>query len=228
MDPIEYRSHSSSSQTVQFFIQRVYQWMAAGLALTGVVALWASGNLPLMQSLAKGGFLVLMLVELGLVFWLSASIHKISVATAVAGFLIYSAVNGLTLSFIFLVYTGVSIATTFFITAGTFAGVSLFGWMTKSDLSSLRGYLFMGLIGVLIASLVNMFFHSAPLYWIVTYAGLAVFIGLTAYDTQQLKQLHQSGEGSTEQLAVLGALKLYLDFINLFLLLLRLFGRRRD
>lgn len=216
--------------TLQNFMQRVYQWMAMGLTLTGATALWASTNSGLLHALAGGGFFVLMLVELGLVIWLSASIMKISPQAAVAGFLVYSALNGLSLSFIFVVYTGASIATTFFITAGTFAGVSLFGWMTKSDLTSMGSYLMMGLIGMIIASLVNIFLKSSALYWIISYAGLAIFIGLTAYDTQRLKEIHQSGAGAEagEQIAVIGALKLYLDFINLFLLLLRLFGRRRD
>ena len=221
-------SDFSSSTALQGFMQRVYQWMAAGLALTGFVALMAASNMGLMRALAGGGFLVLMLAELGLVFWLSASISKISPTAAVAGFLVYSALNGLTLSFIFLVYTGASIATTFFITAATFGAVSLFAWTTKADLSSMRGILMMALIGFLIASVVNLFLQSPAFYWILTYAGLAIFIGLTAYDTQTLKQWHQSGVVAGEQMAILGALKLYLDFINLFLLLLRLFGRRRD
>jgi uncharacterized protein len=221
-------SNSSGSVALQSFMQRVYQWMAAGLALTGAVAFWASGNMDLMRALSGGAFLVLAIVEVGIVFWLSASITKISPTTAITGFLIYSALNGLTLSYIFLAYTGASIAMTFFITAATFGGVSLFAWTTKSDLSSLRGILMMALIGFLIASVVNIFLQSPAFYWILSYAGIAIFIGLTAYDTQMLKQWHQSGVVAGEQMAILGALKLYLDFINLFLLLLRLFGRRRD
>lgn len=210
-------------------MQRVYQWMAMGLALTGAVAMWAASSTPVLKFLAGGGFILFALVEIGIVIWLSASIMKISPQAAAAGFLIYSAINGLTLSFIFIAYTGTSIATTFFLTAGTFAGVSLFGWMTKSDLTSLGGFFTMGLIGIIIASLANFFFKSPALYWIISYAGLALFIGLTAYDTQRLKAIHQSGAGeSSGQLAIIGALKLYLDFINLFLFLLRLFGRRRD
>ena len=217
----------SSSAQVQTFIQRVYQWMAMGLALTGFTAYWAASNRALMRGLAGGGFLVLMIAELGLVFWLSSQILKISVRAAMTGFLVYSFLNGLTLSFIFLAYTGASIANTFFIAAASFAGVSLFGWTTKTDLTSMRGYLFMGLIGVIIASLVNLFFRNPVFDWILSYIGLAVFIGLTAYDTQRLKAIHQSGAGALEQVAILGALQLYLDFINMFLLLLRLFGRRR-
>ncbi len=212
----------------QTFMRQVYQWMAAGLLLTGFVAQWAAGTEWVLRSMLGGGFLVLMLVELGIVIWLSASILKISAQAATAGFLVYSALNGLSLCYIFLVYTGASIATTFFITAGTFAAVSVFGWVTKSDLTSLRGYLIMGLFGVLIATLVNIFLKSTALDLFLSYAGVAVFIGLTAYDTQQLKQIHQNGSGATGQIAIMGALKLYLDFINMFLFLLRLFGRRRD
>ena len=208
-------------------MQRVYQWMAAGLAITGVIALLASQNLGIIRALSGGGFLILAIAEIGLVFWLSSQIMKLSAQTAMMAFLIYAGLNGLTLSFIFLAYTGASIASTFFMTAGTFAAVSVFGWVTKTDLSSMGSFLFMALIGVIIASVVNFFFRSPALYWIISYVGLAVFIGLTAYDTQRLKQIHQSAAGSIEQMAILGALQLYLDFINMFLMLLRIFGRRR-
>ena len=231
MNPQEFNAFSSSSSLAQnTFFQRVYQWMAAGLAVTGFTAYAAAGNLTLLRALAGGGIWILMLAEIGLVMWLTYSISrsKISTSGAVTGFLVYSLLNGLAMSFIFLAYTGTSIATTFFITAGSFAGVSLFAWATKSDLSSLGGYLIMALWGVILGSLVNFFLKSSGFEWFLTYAAIAVFIGLTAYDTQQLKAIHQSGQGATEQVAVLGALRLYLDFINLFLLLLRLFGRRRD
>lgn len=223
----EMNSYSYAGGIQQSFIQRVYQWMSAGLALSGFVAFWTSGQPALLQALAGGGFFVLVLVELGLVFWLSASINKISAQAAILGFLVYALLNGLTLSFIFLVYTGASVALTFFIAAASFAGVSLFGWATKTDLTSIGGFLFMGLLGVILGSVVNLFLRSPVFDWLLTYAGLAVFIGLTAYDTQQLKRIQQSGAGSMEGLAILGALRLYLDFINMFLLLLRLFGRRR-
>ncbi len=207
------------------FLGRVYQWMAAGLALTGFVALAVASNPAFLRALSGGLFFLLMIVEIGLVIWLSARIQHLSMGAALTGFLVYSALNGMTLSFLFAVYTGASIALTFFVTAGTFAGVSLFGALTKTDLGSMRGYLFMGLIGVILASVVNIFLHSSALYWILTYAGLAVFIGLTAYDTQRLKALQRSG--ASDQVAILGALTLYLDFINMFVLLLRIFGRRR-
>lgn len=216
----------SFEKTQQTFLQRVYQWMAIGLALTGAISYMVSGNMGLMRSLAGGGFIVLMLVELGLVWWLSAKVLTLTPSTAVTGFLVYSALNGVTLSYIFLVYTGASIAMTFFITAGTFASVSIYGYTTKSDLSSMRSFLFMGLIGVLIASLVNIFLKSPMLYWMISYFGVAVFMGLTAYDTQKLKAMQERG-GASEQHAVLGALMLYLDFINMFIFLLRIFGRRR-
>jgi len=225
---LERQEAYSFEREEQTFIQRVYQWMAAGLALSGLVAFGAAQNPALLRALSGGMFFVLMIVELGLVFWLSSQVLKLSPVAAITGFLVYSGLNGLTLSFIFLVYTQASIASTFFIAAGTFAAVSAYGWMTKTDLTSMGGLLFMGLIGVILGSVVNLFFRAPALYWIVTYLGLAVFIGLTAYDTQRLKLIHQNGAGAaTEQLAVLGALRLYLDFINMFLLLLRLFGRRR-
>ena len=226
MEPIS--SGGAYALAQQSFIRRVYQWMAAGLALTGFTALWASGNAELMRFLHSGWFFALAAAELGLVFWLSSQVMKLSATAATLGFLAYSALNGLTLSYIFIAYTHASIASTFFITAGSFAAVSLFAWTTKADLSSLGGFLMMGLIGFLIASVVNIFLQASAFYWILTYAGIALFIGLTAYDTQRLKDMHRSAEAAPDSLAILGALKIYLDFINLFLLLLRLFGRQRD
>ena len=172
--------------------------------------------------------MVLMLLELGLVFWLSASIQRISARAAITGFLVYAALNGLSLSVLFLVYTSTSIAATFFVTAGTFGAVSVYGWGTRRDLTSMGSFLFMGLLGVVIASVVNLFLHSSALDWVITYVGLAVFIALTAYDTQRLKAIQRSGGEATEQLAVFGALQLYLDFVNMFLYLLRMLGRRRS
>ena len=198
-----------------------------GLALTGFIAYWASGNVSLMRALSGGAFIVLILVELGVVFWLSSQAMRISATAATAGFLIYAALNGLTMSYIFIVYTSASIASTFFITAGTFAAVSIYGWTTKKDLTSLGSFFIMGLIGIIIASVVNMFMRSPILYWIISYAGVGLFIGLTAYDTQKLKNIQQSNPNAPDQLAILGALKLYLDFINMFIFMLRIFGRRR-
>jgi FtsH-binding integral membrane protein len=216
----------SFEKTQQTFLQRVYQWMAIGLALTGAIAFMASGNMGLMRSLAGGGFLVLMIAEFALVWWLSANMMNLSPSAAVTGFLVYSGLNGLTLSYLFLVYTGASIAMTFFVTAGMFASVSIYGYTTKTSLASLQSFFFMAIIGLLIASLVNFFLKSPMLYWLISYAGVAIFMGLTAYDTQKLKAMQERG-GATEQLAVFGALMLYLDFINMFIFLMRILGRRR-
>lgn len=209
------------------FMQRVYQWMAMGLTLTGLLAFWTASNAGVLRFVLSGGGLILALAEIGIVIWLSRSIRTISASTAVLGFLIFSALNGLTTSWIFLRYTQASIASTFFITAMTFAGVSVYGWVTRQDLTSVGSFCFMALIGVIVASLVNFFFRSPVFYWIISYCGVAVFIGLTAYDTQRLKAVHQSMANAPEQLAIVGALMLYLDFINMFLFLLQLFGRRR-
>jgi len=209
------------------FIQRVYQWMAMGLALTGLAAFMAVGSLSLMRFLVHGGMWLFFIAEFILVIWLSSNIQKISAQAATLGFLSYAVLNGITMSGLFLVYTSASIASTFFITAMTFAGVSVYGWATKQDLTSIGSFCAMALWGVLIASLVNLFFNAPAFYWVLSYAGVAVFIGLTAYDTQKLKAIHQNMPNASEQLAIFGALMLYLDFINMFIFLLRIFGRRR-
>ena len=215
------------------FIRRVYNWMALGLGATALVALYTAGN-PTLLKMIFGNTLVffgLIIAELGLVIWLSAGINRMQFSTASAMFFVYSALNGLTLSMIFLAYTRASIASTFFVTAGTFGVMSFYGYTTKKDLSSWGSFFFMGLIGVIIASVVNIFLRSSMIYWIVTYAGILVFVGLTAYDTNKLKQIALQGFADEEaegKTAVLGALALYLDFINLFLLLLRILGARRD
>ena len=219
----------SYSQEAVFsnFMQRVYQWMAMGLALTGLAAFITIGNASLLRFLLHGGMWVLFIAEFVLVIWLTRGLQKISVQAATVGFLAYSVLNGITISSIFLAYTSASISSTFFITAMTFAGVSVYGWVTRQDLTSVGSFCFMALIGVIVASLLNLFFHSPAFYWIVSYCGVAVFIGLTAYDTQRLKAIHQSMANAPEQLAIVGALMLYLDFINMFLFLLQIFGRRR-
>ena len=216
----------SLEKAQQTFLQRVYQWMAIGLTLTGFISYSVSGNYALLRALSGGMFFILFLAELGLVWWLSANVLRISPSAAITGFLVYAGLNGLTLAYIFLIYTGVSIAATFFITAATFASVSFYGYATKTDLSSMQSFFFMGLMGLIIASLVNWFLHSAALSWIISYFGVALFMGLTAYDTQRLKVIQERG-GSTEQMAIFGSLMLYLDFINMFLFLLRMFGRRK-
>ena len=201
--------------------------MAMGLALTGLAAFITIGNASLLRFLLHGGMWVLFIAEFVLVIWLTRGLQKISVQAATVGFLAYSVLNGITISSIFLAYTSASISSTFFITAMTFAGVSVYGWVTRQDLTSVGSFCFMALIGVIVASLLNLFFHSPAFYWIVSYCGVAVFIGLTAYHTQRLKAIHQSMPNAPEQLAIVGALMLYLDFINMFLFLLQIFGRRR-
>ena len=215
------------------FLSQVYFWMAMGLGLTGLVAAWTALNPSIVVGLARnfGLFLLLALVQIGLVVWLSSQILQLSLITATIGFSIYATINGILFSSIFLIYTSASIASTFFVTAGTFGAVSLYGFVTKRDLTSVGSFMFMALIGLILASVVNWFFKSPALYWIITYAGIAIFIGLTAYDTQKLKMIHQQGFESGDilkKMALLGALTLYLDFINLFLLLLRIMGRRRN
>ena len=171
----------------------------------------------------------LVVAELALVIYLSARIARMSFASAMVSFLAYSFLNGLTLSVVFLAYTKSSIASTFFVTAGTFAAMSLYGYFTKKDLSSWGNLFFMALIGLIIATIVNVFWANTTLYWITTYAGVLIFVGLTAYDTNRIKQMlaNQEVNEGTQKLALLGALTLYLDFINMFLYLLRIFGDRR-
>jgi len=211
---------------------QVYAWMTAGLLVTSAVAT-ATANSPALLNLIFGNpfaIWILFIVEIGMVIGLSAAINRLSPGAATALFLAYSAVNGLTLASIFLIYTSASIASTFFITASMFGVMSAYGYVTKRDLTRLGNLLVMGLIGFVIASIVNLFLQSAALYWIVTYAGILIFVGLIASDTQKIKQLSQQAtdDSSARRIAILGSLMLYLDFINLFLLLLRIFGGRRD
>jgi FtsH-binding integral membrane protein len=207
--------------------------MGIGLAITGFIAYAVSNNEAIMRLVFGNSMIliVLILAELGLVFAISGMVNRMSAGTATSLFVIYSALNGVTLSFIFLVYTQSSIVSTFFICAGTFLACSIYGWTTKRDLTSLGGFLMMGLIGIIIASLVNMFIRSSAVSMIVSYIGVLVFVGLTAYDTQKIKNMALTQPGGLEggvvrKGAILGALSLYLDFINLFLMLLRIFGSR--
>jgi len=219
---------------VNNFVRSVYNWMAIALALTGFVAFYVS-NSPTLVRIIFGNpvlLIVLILAELGLVFYISGRIDKISAGTATSLFVIYSALTGVTLSFIFLVYTSTSIVSTFFICAGTFIGCSIYGWSTKKDLTSWGGFFMMGLIGIIIASLVNMFIRSSAMSMIISYIGVLVFVGLTAYDTQKIKKMALTQPAGLDGAvvrkgAIMGALSLYLDFINLFLMLLRIFGRSR-
>ena len=206
--------------------------MAVALCLTAVVAMWTAST-PALQQIILGNQIVffgLILSELALVFYLSFRIAKMSVQAASVAFVVYSLLNGLTLSIIFLAFTAGSLASTFFVTAGTFGFMSAYGYFTKTDLTRIGNICFMALIGLILATVVNIFWNNSALYWITTYVGVLIFVGLTAYDTQKIKRIGQMvDEGSDEgkKAAVMGALALYLDFINLFLMLLRIFGRRR-
>ena len=209
------------------FMQRVYQWMAMGLALTSLISFLTLQSMGLLKFLLHGGLWVFLIAEFGIVIWLSARLQKMSAQAAALGFFVYATLNGITISTMLLLYTAASVSLTFLITAMTFAGVSLYGWATKKDLTSVGSFCFMALIGLIIASLVNMFFYSTLTNLILSYFGVAIFIGLTAYDTQRLKAIHRNTPDASEQLAIFGALMLYLDFINMFLWLLQIFGRRR-
>jgi FtsH-binding integral membrane protein len=211
-------------------MQRVYGYMTGGLAWTGIVA-YAAAVSGFYQSIADSGLIwVVMLAPLGFVLVLSFGIERMSAATAMLLFWIYAAVMGLSLGGIFLVFTGTSIARVFFITAATYGVMSLYGYTTKSDLSGFGSFLLMGLIGIVIASLVNIFVGSSALQFAISVVGVLVFVGLTAYDTQRIKQMYLESDSPEvgNKKAVLGALALYLDFINLFMMLLQLFGQRRE
>jgi len=222
-----------TAEAERSFLLRVYHWMTLGLALTGIVALFMASNPALVQGLltTPGLFLGLVIGELVLVFYLAARVMRMSPGRAMAVFLVYSGLNGVTFSVIFLAYTQSTIASAFFVTAGTFAATSLYGYTTKRDLSGLRSFLLMGLFGIIIASVVNLFLRNPAIYWITTYAGVLLFVGLTAYDTQKLKRIHASIAQDADmetRAAISGALALYLDFINLFLFILRIMGGRRS
>lgn len=232
-----YPSTFSSEQTRvddANFVSRVYAWMSLALFLTALTAFFVASS-PALLNVIFGNKLVfygLLLGELGLVFYLSSALMRLSASTATALFLGYSVLNGLTMAFIFIIYTAGSIASTFLITAGIFGIMSAYGFYTKKDLTSIGNLCFMGLIGIVLASIVNIFWQNSTFYWITTCIGVLVFVGLIAYDTQKLKVLNatmqQDGVDNGQQKAIYGALTLYLDFINLFLLLLRLVGGRRN
>jgi len=212
------------------YMLRVYNYMTSGLALTGIVAFGVAQSQTAMQAIfGTPLFWVVALAPLGLVFYLSARIHAMRASTAQAWFWAYAALMGLSLASIFIAYTGASITRVFFITAGTFAAMSLYGYTTKRDLSGIGSFLFMGLIGIIIAMVVNIFLQSSALYFAVSVIGVLVFVGLTAYDTQTIKEMYSEADDSevVGKKAIMGALRLYLDFINLFIMLLRLFGERR-
>lgn len=221
-----------TEQIQRTFVVKVYGWMAAGLMITGATALFTL-QVPAMLELifsSRWSFMGLVFAQLGMVIWLSARVEKMTAATATMVFLGYSLITGLTLTVVFLLYTSESLASTFFVTAGTFGIMSSIGYLTRRDLTSFGSFLIMGLIGMVIASVANLWLNNETIYWITTYIGLFIFIGLTAYDTQKIKSMSLATLGNPEMEqkgAVMGALRLYLDFINIFLLLLRLMGNRK-
>lgn len=214
------------------FITKVYTWMSAALVITGLTAYLVASS-PTLIGLVVGNRLIffgLIIGELALVSYLAAAVHRMSVDMAIFAFLFYALLNGFTLSILFVAYTTASIASTFFVTAGTFAAMSAYGYFTKKDLTTIGNLLFMALIGLVIASVVNWFLKSPMIYWITTFAGILIFVGLTAYDTQKIKNMNIIGNEGTDEdkkEAIAGALILYLDFINLFIYLLRLLGQRK-
>lgn len=218
----------ASGAAEQTFVQRVFNWMFWGLALTGIVAYFVSST-PVILTAIFGNMLIQIILVVGtlaLVWNLSANINKMSPTAAVANFMVYAGLNGVILSYIFLVYTKSSIVSTFFITAATFGAMAFYGYTTKKDLSKWGSMAIMGLIGIIIASVVNFFVASSGLSLIISYAAVLIFVVLTAYDMQKIKNIGNS-VGYNPNLAILGALALYLDFINLFIHLLRIMGRRR-
>jgi len=225
------------------YMLKVYNFMASGIFLTGIIALLsfklsvvtdASGSITGFTSLGNALFFsglkwIVMLAPLGIVFYMSFGIRKMSAAKAQMTFWIFAALMGASLSSIFLIYTGASITRVFFITAGTFGAMSIYGYTTKKDLTKLGSFLMMGLFGIIIASIVNIFMKSSMMYFVISIIGVLVFVGLTAYDTQKIKNMYMASDSGEliGKKAVMGALTLYLDFINLFIMLLRLFGQRR-
>ena len=221
----------SMAEAFPVLMRKVYVWMTLALVITGMTAYGVASSPGILQMMFSNTavFWVLVIAEIALVVGVSAAINRLSLATATLMFIIYSVINGALLSPIFLVYTSSSISTVFFITAGTFASMAVVGYTTKTDLSSMGKYLLMALIGMIIATIVNVFIKSEGMTLILSYIGVLVFVGLTAYDSQKIKQmLLQAPDASeaSQKLALLGALSLYLDFINLFIYLLRIFGKR--
>jgi len=213
-------------------LKNVYLWMTAGLGLTALIAFFVASNPPLLRALVGNtmGFLLIVVGQFALVFYLSARLDRMSQASAIGAFLAYSALNGIMLSTIFVVYAGVVIYKTFFTTALMFGGMSIYAMTTKRDLNRFGSYLVMGLWGLIIASLINMFFRSSGLEYLISFIGVGIFLGLTAWDTQKIIRMNeQYGSGIDEEtftkLSIIGALSLYLDFLNLFLFFLRIFGR---
>lgn len=214
-------------------MRKVYLWMTLALVITGLTAYGVSQSPGIVYAIVTNRLLMwgLIIAEFGLVMAISGAIRRLSIGTATLLFVLYSVINGATLSVIFLAFTLTSIASVFFITAGTFALMAFIGYTTKTDLTSLGKILFMGLIGIVLATIVNIFLGSTTLNMIVSYVGVVVFVGLTAYDSQKIKSMLYEADdmsGEAQKLALLGSLTLYLDFVNLFIMLLRIFGSNRD
>tara|TARA_B110000438_G_scaffold120042_1_gene117161 strand:+ start:33 stop:785 length:753 start_codon:yes stop_codon:yes gene_type:complete len=236
-------NQAAIDEGLRAYMLKVYNYMTTGLLVTGLVAYFfgkasiITNDMGQIVGLTSVGNLlfnsplmwVVMLAPLGFVFYLSAKINNMSVSSAQTTFWIFSAIMGLSLASIFIQFTGSSIARVFFITSGTFAGMSLYGYTTKKDLTKLGGFLIMGLIGIIIASIVNIFVGSSAMQFAISVIGVLIFIGLTAYDTQKIKNMYLAGDSESigSKKALMGALRLYLDFINLFILLMQLFGQRR-
>ena len=238
MELNSYSKQETNTQSIEqsarnILFRNVYIYMTLALIITGITSLIVafSPNLTYIVFSSKYVFYGLLLAELALVWYLSARINKLSFTTATIFFVIYSLLNGITLSFIFLIYTQSSIAMTFFVSAGTFGVMALVGTLTKKDLSSWGNILMMAVVGLIIATIVNLFWANSTLYWIITYAGVLIFVALTAYDAQKIKRtidtFGNEVNETTQKIALMGALSLYLDFINLFLYLLRILGSRK-
>ena len=221
----------SMSSAFPVLMRKVYVWMTLALVITGFTAYGVATSPGVLQAIYGNQLLFwgMIIAEFALVIGVSAAINRLSLTTATLMFILYSVINGALLSYIFLVYTASSVATVFFITAGTFGAMALVGYTTKTDLTSIGKYLFMALIGLIIATVVNVFIKSEGFTYILSYIGVLIFVGLTAYDSQKIKQMLMQAPDASEgaqKLALLGALTLYLDFINLFIYLLRIFGKR--
>lgn len=226
-------SNTASRAAQSSLMRSVYVWMTLALVITGLTAMYVAKSMTLIQLMMENSlfFWGLLLAEVGVVVYLTARIHRMAFSTATVLFILYSLLNGVTLSVLFLVYTFSSIATTFFVTGGTFGTMALFGYVTRRDLSRIGSLCIMGVIGLIIASVVNFFLHNSVVDLVISCAGVLVFVGLTAYDAQKIKRL-LTAEGmevneTTQKIALLGAMTLYLDFINLFIYLLRLLGDRK-
>ena len=235
MEPVErtpaFPASVAGAERVTTFLRSVYGWMCAGLAITAVVAYTVAGSPALAGALAQNQFLflVLFLAQLGVVFYLSARVDRLAPGTATLLFVLYSALTGVTFSVILLAYTGASIASTFVVTAGMFGALAVYGTTTSRSLAGVGQFVFMGLIGLILASVLGMFWRNAALEFLISVVGVIVFTGLTAWDAQRLKQMATSvPQAQLGSYAILGALSLYLNFINLFLFLLRFTGGRRD